>query len=407
VDEYGGTDPIVSWIYWFDANGDTLRTRFFKSDSAFVDANHGTRQLLALADGGFLHCGWCANTPPGQGGCITRLDSAGAILWERSYPGTNYIQQATELPDGGFVLGASRPQNVPQDKAGVIRTDSAGNVQWVRYHGLHAITGGKKALVNQDGSVLMAGGWKSDPDVQTYDTWSSVYKYAPDGTFLDRKDYYYSYNAQASFILNKSDSHYWLAGVMHQYVVNPDIVATLWELDENLDSLWMRRYYYYEANGAQTGLSCVRATSDGGLIMCGSTRQGVTDPLPYLQSNWLIKLDEHGCLVPGCQNVGIDEVALGLSEYLHISPNPLAQGQQLRVSFDPPAGFAAKGPLRVVLLDATGRQVHEQLFPGVAGHREQSEAVPLILPANLSTGLYYLHLADGTRWLAGAKVVVE
>lgn len=398
VDEYSGAEPIVTWLYWFDANGDTLRTRFFKSDSAFVDANHGTRQLLALADGGYLHCGWCA--VPQNTGCITRLDSAGGMLWERTYPGTNYIQQATELPDGGFVLGGSRPPNVPQDMAAVIRTDSAGNVQWVRYHGLHAITSGKKAIVKDDGTILMAGGWKSDPDVQTYDSWPSVYKYAPDGTFLARKDYYYSYNAQASFILDKADSHYWLVGGMFQYFIDPDGVTTLYELDENLDSLWMRRYYYYTPDDAESFVYCARAASDGGLVMCGSTRQGVTDPLPYLNSNWLIKLDSYGCLVPGCQNVGIEEVALGLNEYLHIAPNPVAQGQPLRVSFEPPVGFTTKGPLRVVVLDAMGRQVHEQTMPpGVSTFHFQLSA--------FSSGLYYLHLTEGSRWLAGAKMLVE
>ncbi|HRD53842.1 MAG TPA: hypothetical protein PKY96_14465 [Flavobacteriales bacterium] len=121
MDEYGGSAPIVTYLYWWDSEGDTIRTRFLKSDSAAVNSNHGTRQLLALADGGFLHCGWCANNLPGQGGCITRLDSAGTILWERVYPQAQYILNARELPDGGFVLGGLRNGN--QDRAVIIRTE--------------------------------------------------------------------------------------------------------------------------------------------------------------------------------------------------------------------------------------------------------------------------------------------
>ena len=406
--EYGDTLPEATYLYWWDSEGDTIRTRFFKSDSNAVESNHGTRQLLALSNGGFLHCGWCANTPPGQGGCITRLDSTGAILWERIYPQAQYIQNARETSDGGFVLGGSR--NADQDEAVVIRTDSAGNVEWVRYHGLYSISGARRPLADVDGNFLVPGRWKNDPTWSVYDTWASAYHYAPNGTLLQRKDFYFGRNASAGHILPKGDSHYWLVGGTELPGEEPDHVTQVWEIDENLDSLWMRRYWFYGTNNASSSVYAVRTTSDGGLVMCGMTRQGETDPLPNLRSNWLIKLDSYGCLVPGCQNVGIDEVALGLSEYLSVSPNPVAQGQPLRVIFEPPAGFTTKGPLRVVLLDATGKQVHEEIL-GNGGHSElrgtKQEGVLSAVTANLTAGLFYVHLADGTRWLAGGKVVVE
>jgi len=367
-----------------------------------VSGNHGTRQLLALADGGFLHCGWCANNPPGQGGCITRLDSAGSILWERVYPQAEYIKNARELADGGFVLGGSR--NADQDEAVVIRTDSAGNVQWVRYNGVYAFTGGNQAVQTDQGDILMAGMWTEDPPWSTQDSWACLYKYSPSGSLAARKDYYHFRQAVAVHTIPKVAGHYWLIGGTRQFFVDPDNVLLIWELDENLDSLWMRRYWYYASDGAQSAAYSVRTTSDGGLIMCGLSRQGVLEPLPYKRDNWLIKLDSYGCLVPGCHTVGIEEVALGLNDYLRIAPNPVAAGQPLRITFDPPsglpaeAGFTPNGPLRVVLLDAMGKQVHEERMSGTTLN---------LSTANLSTGLYYLHLTDGTRWLAGGKVVVE
>jgi hypothetical protein len=395
---FGGQSPNVTWLYWFNAEGDTIRTRFLKSDSNQVTGNHGTRQLIALADGGFLHCGWCAGHPPSTGGCITRLDSTGSILWVRNYPQAQYIFNATELSDGGFVLGGSR--NTQQDMAVVIRTDSLGNAQWVRYHGLYALTGGSQAMIDDDGNVLMPGAWKDDPLWSVYDNWACLYKYSPTGTLLDRKDYYFSYEAGAGYILPKGTGHYWLVGGMYQYILNPDGVTTLWELDENLDSLWMRRYWYYEPDGAFSFPNSVRSTSDGGLVICGATRQGVTDPMPYLQSNWLLKLDEHGCLVPGCHTVGIDEHVLGLNDYLRIWPNPLPAGHALQFTFEPPPNLPPTGPLRVVLLDAQGRQIHEERVHAGA-------STPNTINIQPATGLYYLHLTDGTRWLAGGKVVVE
>ena len=400
LSEYSGTAPRVTYLYWFDANGDTLRTRFLKSDSSAAQGSHGTQQLIPLADGGFLHCGRCAGYPLGAGGCITRLDSTGTILWERIYPQHTSILHATELVDGGFVLGGLR--NSDTDMALVIRTDSAGIVQWTRFHGLYSVAGGKQALVTADGSVLMAGSWNPDPFWSAYDRWSSLYKYDPNGTLETRKDYFYSYNAEARFILPKANDHYWLVGGMFQYFFDPDGVMTLWELDENLDPLWMRRYWYYAPDDAESSVNSVRSTADGGLVMCGVARQGNTDPLPYRSSNWLIKLDAFGCLVPGCQSVGVQEFALGVNQYLHVAPNPVAQGQPVQLRFEPPQNFSAKGPLQVTVLDATGRMVQQERL--VASAPAASATLALTLPAS---GLYYLHLADNTRWLAGAKVVVE
>jgi hypothetical protein len=391
---YGGQAPKVTYLYWWNNSGDTLCTRFLKSDSSVISGTHGTRQLIALADGGFLHCGWCANTPPGQGGCITRLDSTGTILWERIYPQAEYVDNARETPSGGFVLGGQR--NAQQDEAVVIRTDSAGNVQWGRYHGLHGVTGGNQALLDDEDNVLMAGLWKDDPSPLTEESWACLYKYAPNGPLHVRKDYYFTRLGVAVHTLHKGTGHYWLVGGAYQVGLEPDFATLLWELDENLDSLWMRRYWHYASNGAQSAAYSVRSTSDGGLVMCGVSLQGQTDPLPYKQDNWLIKLDSYGCLVPGCHTVGIDEVALGLSEYLRIAPNPVAAGQPLQFTFEPPPTFTPTGPLRVVLLDASGRQVHEELVQQGTG---QLATLPL------APGLYYLHLADGTRWLAGGKVL--
>jgi hypothetical protein len=249
------------------------------------------------------------------------------------------------------------------------------------------------------GPILTAGAWQPNQPGpgSTYDQWASLYKYSLEGDFLDRKDYYFSYQSTMVHVLPKLGGHYWLVGGLHQYGMDPDGVTTLLELDENLDSLWMRRYWYFESDGAISAATyCVRSTSDGGLVMCGATRQGVTDPLPYLQSNWLLKLDEHGCLEPGCQTLGVQDHVLGLNQYLRVWSNPVAVGQVLTIAFEPPPEFVLNGPLRVVVQDALGRVVHETQFqPGQ------------LRTDNWPPGLYHLHLTDNTRWLAGAKVVVQ
>jgi len=384
-------------LYWFDAEGDTIRTRFFKSDSASTDGNHGGRQLVALPDGGFLHCGWCSD--PINTGCITRLDSSGAILWERLYLGTKSIYFATPLSNGGFILCGARSEQL--NSAVVIQTDSSGIAQWTRYHGGHTLTAtGERALVHDTGDILVPGSYNPDPAWSAYDQWASLYVYTTGGGLVSRRDYEFSRYSMAKFILPKEQNHYWLMGSTFQYGVDPAGVMLLWELDENLDPLWMRRYWYYGSQAAESFMYSARSTSDGGLVMCGMTKQGYTDSLPHMQSNWLLKLDEYGCLVPGCHTVGVQDHELGLQQSLRISPNP-ANGQ-VQITLHLPESYRLDGAVQAVVLDAQGREVlRQRVGTNTTELRGQVDV------AGLPAGLYYLHLRDASKWLAGGKVVRE
>ena len=170
------------------------------------------------------------------------------------------------------------------------------------------------------------------------------------------------------------------------------------------DSLWSREHTLF------TGyhfLYDVQPTSDGGFVGTGATTGGFFTP--GIQTNqviWVVKTDSLGCVVPGCHTVGVEEYVMDLNEHLRVWPNPVASGAPLTVAFTPPPEFTPNGPLRVVVLDALGKQVHEELI-AQGGHRERSEASLTALSTMLSPGLYHLHLTDNTRWLAGKSVVVE
>lgn len=141
-------------------------------------------------------------------------------------------------------------------------------------------------------------------------------------------------------------------------------------------------------------------TSDGGLVMTGLAKQGEFDPQPFLASMWLLKVDEHGCVVPGCQTVGVSEYAADLNKYFSLWPNPVQAGNPINFSFEPPEDYIPDGDLRAVLLDALGREVITQTF---ASAQKQFDVKKTELPS----GIYHLHLTDQRSWLAGAKVVVE
>lgn len=97
--------------------------------------------------------------------------------------------------------------------------------------------------------------------------------------------------------------------------------------------------------------------------------------------------------------MGVQEYALGLNGFLTLAPNPVQAGTPFHITFEPPEGYTVKGALRVVVLDTLGKEVHAEPLDGSSS--------PNMLDLQLPTGLYYVHLTNGTRWLAGGKVVKE
>lgn len=239
---FGGGSPAKTYLYIFDENGDTLWTRFLKEDTTF-GINSGTRHLLQLSDGGFLHSGWCSVT--GGAACIMRLDSSGTILWERIYPPCTYIFNATPTNDGNFILG-SRITDYP-DQGVIMKIDSLGEPIWTRRFGGHAITGGRPVIELDDGSIISVGAWEplSTP-LSSEMQYGSLYKYSSSGAPVWRKDYFYGWKAGMAHIHSALDGNYWLIGagynedytLVHSYIL---------KVDQSGDSLWMRKYWHYDS----------------------------------------------------------------------------------------------------------------------------------------------------------------
>jgi energy-coupling factor transporter ATP-binding protein EcfA2 len=142
----------------------------------------------------------------------------------------------------------------------------------------------------------------------------------------------------------------------------------------------------------------VLPTDDGGFIAAGSAYNPAGEPYPpgYSQDTWVVKVDSMGCIVPGCGGVGVQEVVTNLSNGLTVYPNPAHGSATVQVRL--PQSIRGSTALRLVLVNAQGQVVSEQ-------DAQQGDNI-LDLSA-LSAGLYYVHLANGTTWLGGTKLLVE
>jgi hypothetical protein len=94
----------------------------------------------------------------------------------------------------------------------------------------------------------------------------------------------------------------------------------------------------------------VKETKDNGFIIAGeSFDRTYQDSVP--QQAWLLKVDQYGCLVPGCQLVNTGEVSVKKPD-LVIYPNPTIDYLNFYLNTNP--GQAGEGQFRIT--DISGKQ---------------------------------------------------
>jgi hypothetical protein len=107
-------------------------------------------------------------------------------------------------------------------------------------------------------------------------------------------------------------------------ITYPDFSANLFgwlvKASPEGDSLWSRSLRFFEEDDNLHYLYNVKEAPDGGFIMVGQANEYYAEAYP--QQAWIIKVDQYGCLIPGCHLV--DDVEDNYSEHLELAiyPNP-------------------------------------------------------------------------------------
>jgi len=389
-----GLDSI--FLYHFNHFGDTLHTTFVSAD-----ASEGVRDCVGTPDGGYLIAGACTLTadPIDDCACIRKVTAQGEEVWRRTWPEYEYIRSIRPMGDGSYLLGGNRPNMF--NATCMIKLDGNGEQQWIRFTGGNASGSSVQAIELTNGNYLIPNSWlPADSTPVGLVRFATALCLDPDGNEVWQKKLHYELGAAAALACNMDNEEFFVVGGYEQTPRDPDIATTLWRMNADGDTLYRRKYWYFGGYAAENVATYgINRTSDGGLIMIGAVRQSTTGEQPLLYSTWVLKLDEHGCLTPGCHTVGVQEYELALQNALVLAPNPTSD--RLSVSLPLPAGYMVYGATQVVLLDAQGKQVLQQSVPtGTTELRTQVEV------DGLAPGIYYLHLRDELRWLAGGKVVV-
>jgi hypothetical protein len=388
-----GLDSI--FLYHFDAVGDTLSTHLVSAEES-----QGVRDCVGTPDGGYLIAGVCTLTadPVDDCACIRKVTAQGEELWRRTWPQYQYIHSIRPMSGGSYLLGGNRPNMF--DPACMIKVDGSGEQQWIRFTGGNAGGGSVQAIELPNSNYMIPNAWlPADSTPVGLVRFATALCIDPGGNEVWHRKLHYELGAAAALACNMDDDEFFVVGGYEQTPRDPDIATTLWRMNLDGDTLYRRKYWYYGGYAAENVATYgINRTSDGGLIMTGAVRQPINGEQPLLYSTWILKLDQYGCLTPGCQNVGVADYEMALQSALVLAPNPASD--RLSITLPLPTGYTVQGAVQVVLLDAQGKQVLQKSFASAA-----TELCTTLALEGLSPGMYYLHVRDELKWLAGGKVV--
>ena len=259
---------------------------------------------------------------------LTRLDSNFNVVWKRSYAyDPTYWENPesfVETEDKGFLLFGYTSNNFDGVRYWyLVKTDSVGNKQWQKKYFKNSQQLGRGITKTLDGNYLLCGSVETiiTGGVKEYQGW--LIKIDPIGNTIWERIYGSERFDFFRDVLEKPDSSILISGYQtSDRLTIEDSDEWVLKFDKNGNKLWERVYNNYSAIRHQHPndlMYSMKLTDDGGSIMAGYSYN--PDLMNPTQDLWILKLDSFGCLVPGCQGVGIEGKRISAEEVL-IYPNP-------------------------------------------------------------------------------------
>jgi hypothetical protein len=348
-------DDFAFQLIWFDQNLDTLYTR--NVFSPYADSTWSSSDFLMSTfttiykdSCTFFSAGISNSSSTQNDACIKKISPSGDELWTyiHSELSDNGCYALLPAVDGGVIaaLYESLTENEPAQNK-LIKLDQNGTLTWT----LNSPGGYDSKFINciiGDEADIIISGRHAVPNSTIYGTKAIVLKLDTLGnTHWVRTFGEYEEFRRKDFtnVVQTCDGNYVAGGTWQntpgseeipegQNDQDVDEFAYILKLDrETGDIIWERKYRFLEIYGDHHNLIDMKATLDGGVIFCGEARDSyqILDG-PY-QQGWLVKLDECGCLVPGCDSLcsyvgcSVADTAFfpTFGSHFIVGPNPASQ----------------------------------------------------------------------------------
>ena len=390
-------------FYLYNQEGDTLLTRRFKS-ILYPSANFVVPiNIYQRKNGGYAIVAVHDTSENPENSEISFL------LIDSNYLVEAYLDYAHspnhEIPnsllldeDDGYIIGAERTNegqvfNNFENRTLLIKTDSLGNQQWQWLSPEGVLQDGAHAMIKTpDGGLVVASGqgieWGTNPNYH-YLFWDAlIFKLDADRNVVwstPFRGYHPSPQTTLTEMVEAQDGSGFVAsGIVAEKEGDEPAYHTSWlvKVSSEGDSLWARRYTYFDGEFVAPEVWDMKTTPDGGYVLVGTAPQVFDiNTNPYIPA-WIMKVDSFGCLIPGCQLDDTTAIS-GSPEQttrLAIFPNPASDFLHIELRSAPSTGsFAAR------IVDANGKTMTE--IPAVSAHTTYTLPVWQWPP-----GVYFLQL---------------
>jgi hypothetical protein len=296
------------------------------------------QDVLAMADGGYLICGYTTNSTLNDADVqVMKIDAFGNQVWKKTYGGAkvDFINRMTATPDGNYLLvGYSQSYGGGDFDVLLLKIDPDGNTLWLKTYGSSGNDQGMDISTTSDGNFIITGCSNSssthgaldmylakiDPDGGViWEKWiggsateiSNCVKQATDGGYIVM-GMTMSYGTEGDAYLVKTDgdgnvswtqtfggAHYdegvyvcantdgtYTFLVRDSSGVNRDIDIRIIKTDASGTAIWNKVY----GGDRKDTPKMIQPTKDGGYIGCGNTRSfGLVNP-----DMWILKFDANG-----------------------------------------------------------------------------------------------------------------
>ncbi len=397
----------------YNSLGDTL---FLKKHFSFFYPEHhfsSPRGMGITSENGFIIADLQRN-PSGVNNdqiLLYKLDSLGNLIWKRQYGDLSLDEPSSLIvEEDGYIIGGYRSNTLQVtenyfNQVHIFKVDTSGNVSWDYFSPFYRLMDKANSMVTTpDGGLVIASAngveIQSPPINELY--WKSGLIFKLDASrqmeweceFRDPTAPTY-FNTLNKIITVSDGSGYVATG--HYYEGYPDFTADLFgwlvKASPEGDSLWSRKYHFLEAVQDLHYLYDVKETSDGGFIMVGQAKE--LNAPAYPQQAWLIKVDQHGCLVPGCHLINDLEETADEDFKLVLYPNPVSD--YLNIYYQAKS-LPQNG--HFTILNAEGKVVK-------AFAATQNDVTQILPVYDWPKGVYFLQYWEGSQLQGSRQFVVQ
>jgi hypothetical protein len=419
---YRTTDLMRALLMKFTPAGDTVFAReylsYFYPSASFVMA----KALAEDAQQNIYLVNYAASIPDADADItVLKVDALGNPIWHRRY-GTDLLEEPCGvkiLGDEVIILGYRANTNITRKnftaQTHIFAIDAEGQVRWQYLSPAGSLQGRRPAFhVEPDGSIIVATLLGEEVVVNPSRNaikWGTgyLYKLSPQRQvewsvrFEDPFPAFSSYSSLNKLVKASDGSGYLAAGYLPHLdeAAGLDLPGWLLKVSPSGDSLWSRHLRFLEPGTppphGKHELYDLEEMPDGGYLLAGQVTY-YHEPVPPIQRGWLLKVDEHGCLVPGCQLVSTREAGAPPAPALHLYPNPASETLYVLLKDE---RIAQRQGAQLRLLDLQGRPL--RAWP--AGPFDE---VTSVLPLQgLPAGLYVLQYVGDGQVLGAERVVVR